>query len=143
MALFQEQFGFLLNKFKNAGLPPVPVLAPKPALPLATPDDHGGDGPLAAVVEVDKEEYFSPRESAEEEEVNAFTETLSPPQSITDLTTSSNDSFLAIQPQPDCSLSTQEEAHISSQYTKKFAEISKFLNENKNIFLVILQSNLF
>ena len=56
---------------------------------------------------------------------------LSPPQSLKDLTTSSNASFLTVQPQPDFILPTQEEANISTQYTNKFASLTKFLNENK------------
>ena len=38
---------------------------------------------------------------------------------------------MTVQPQPDFSLPTQEEANISSQYTNNFALVSKFLNENK------------
>ena len=33
LAQLQERFGFLLNKFKNAGLPPANVLPPQPPLP--------------------------------------------------------------------------------------------------------------
>ena len=131
LAQLQEHFGFLLNKFKNAGLPPPNILHTQPAMPLPAPDDHAGDGPPAGVVEADAEGYFSPRESVHEEEGNASTETLSPATSLKDLTTSSNASFLTVQPQPDFSLPSQEEANISSQFTKKFAELSKFLNENK------------
>ena len=80
-----------------------------------------GDGPPAGVVEDDTEGYFSPRESVHEEEGIAFTETLSPAPSLKDVTTSSNASFLTVQPQPDFSRPTQDEANFSSQYTKQFA----------------------
>ena len=69
-AQLQERFGFLVNKFKNAGLPPAHVLPLQPALPLPAPDDHVADGPPAVMVEADKE-VFSPRESAEAAEGNA------------------------------------------------------------------------
>ena len=131
IAQLQERFGFLLNKFIKAGLPPAQVLPPAPAIPLPAPDGHVGDGPPAAVEEADTEGYFSPRESVQEEEGNASTETLSPATSLKDLTISSNASFFSLQPQPDFSLPTQEESNISSQYSKKFAELTKFLNENK------------
>ena len=94
----RERFGFLLNKFKNAGLPPANVLLPQPALPLPATDDHVCDGPPAGVVEADTEGHFSPRESVHEEEGNASSESLSPAQSRKDLTTSSNASFLTIHP---------------------------------------------
>ena len=61
-------FGFLLNKFKNAALPPANVLPPQPSLPSPASDDHVGDGPLAGAVEATE-------------------------QSIKDLTTSSNAYF--------------------------------------------------
>ena len=87
-------------------------------MPLTAPDDHAGDGLPAGVVEAQTEGYFSPREIVHEEEGNASTETLSPAQSFKDLSTSTNASFLTLQPQPDFSLPSQEEANISSQYTK-------------------------
>ena len=107
------------------------MFCPQPALPLPATGHHVGDGPPAAVVEADTEAYFSPRESAHDEEGNASTETLSPAQSLKDLTTSSNASFLTLQPPSDFILPSQEEANIFSQFTKKFAELTKFLNENK------------
>ena len=96
LAQLQERFGFLLNKFKNAGLPPANVLPLQPALPLPAHADHVGDGPPAGVVEADTEGYFSPRESVHEEEGNASTEILSTATSLKDLTTSSNASFLTV-----------------------------------------------
>ena len=63
LAQLQERFGFLLNKFKNAGLTPVNVLRPEPAVPFPASDDHVGDGPPAGVVEVHTDGYFSPLES--------------------------------------------------------------------------------
>ena len=78
LAQLQERFGFLLNTFKNAGLPPANVLPPQPASPLPAPADHVGDGPPAGVVEAGTAGYFSPRESVEEEEGNSSSETLSP-----------------------------------------------------------------
>ena len=93
------------------------VLPPQSALPLPGLDDHVGDGPPSGVMETDTEGYFSASESVLEEESNASTETLSPVTSLKDLTTSSNASFLIVQPQPALSLPTQEEANISSQYT--------------------------
>ena len=129
LAQIQEPFGFLLNKFKNASHPPVPVLPRMPALPLPAPDDLVGDGPPAALVERDKKDYFSQRESVEEEECTASTENLSPQRSDKDLTISSNRSFLTVQLQPVLSLPSQEEAKIPSQYTNKFALLTTFLNE--------------
>ena len=93
LAHLQERFGFLLNKFKNAGLPPAHVLPPAPALPLPATESRVRDAPPAAVVEADTKGYFSPGESVHEEEANASTVTLSPAMSIKDLTTSSNASF--------------------------------------------------
>ena len=66
LAQLQERFGFLLNKLKNAVLPPANVLFPQPALPLPASDEHGGDGPPACVGEADTEGYFSSRESVQE-----------------------------------------------------------------------------
>ncbi|KAF0143818.1 MAG: hypothetical protein FD143_3414, partial [Ignavibacteria bacterium] len=66
------------------------VLPHQPPLPLPAPDGHVGDGAPADAVEAGTEGYFSPRESIHEEEGNASTETLSPAQSLKDLTTSSN-----------------------------------------------------
>ena len=103
LAQLQERFGCLLNKFKLAGLPPANILPPQPAPSLPVPDGNVGDGPPAGVVEADAEGYFSPRESVHEEEGNASTETVSAAQSIKDLTTSSNVSFLTVQPHPDFS----------------------------------------
>ena len=100
-------------------------------MPLLASDVHGGDGPPAGVVEADAECYFSPRESVHEDEGKASCETLSPATSIKDQTASSNAAFLTVQPQADFSLPSQEEANISSQFTKQFAELTKFLNENK------------
>ena len=111
--------------------PPANVLLPAHSVAFPAPYDHVRDGPPAGVVEADTEGYFSPRESVYEEEGNASTVTLSPAQSLKDLTSSSNASFLTLQPQPDFSLPTQEEAIISSQYTNKFASLTKFLNVNK------------
>ena len=60
----QERFDNLLIKFKNAGLPPIAVLPPKPALSFPFPDDNAADGPPAALVERDREDIFSPAENA-------------------------------------------------------------------------------
>ena len=89
LAQIQEPCGFLLNKFKNDGLPPANVLPPQPAPALPAPDDHAGEGSPAGVVEADTEGYFSPRESVYEEEGKASTETLSHAPSRKDLTASS------------------------------------------------------
>ena len=91
LAQLQERFGFLLNKFQNACLTPAPVL------PLPAIFDHGADGPPARRRGGPRQRrLFSPRESAEEEEGIASTERLSPAQSLKDLTTSSDASFLTI-----------------------------------------------
>ena len=130
IAHLQERFGFLLNKCKNACLPPANVLPAERALPVPAPDDNVGDGPLAVLVEADTECYFSPRDSVHDEEGNDSSETLSGASSLKDLTTSSNASFLTVQLQPDFSVPTQEEENISSQNSKKIASLTKFLNEN-------------
>ena len=82
-----------------------------------------GDGSPASVVQSHREEFYSPRERADAEEcnVNIPPLTLSSVRSLNALSTSSNASFLTVQPHPDFSLPTQEEATISSQDTNKFA----------------------
>ena len=67
IAQLQEPFGFLLNKFKNARLPPAHVLPCQPSLTLPAPHEPMGDGPPAAMVDADKEGYFSPREMIDAE----------------------------------------------------------------------------
>ena len=109
----QERFGNLLSKFKNAWLIPAHLLSPAPAVPLPSRDDHAGDPP-PAVVEGDKEDFYFPRETVEEVEAYASTETISHAQCLTDLSTSSTASFLNVQPLPEFSLPSQEEAKILS-----------------------------
>ena len=74
-AQLQERFGFLLNKFKNAGPAPTEVLPAARALPLQVRDRHEGDAPLAAIAQAVTEYFNSLRESGEEEECNVSPET--------------------------------------------------------------------
>ena len=54
LAQIQVRFGFILNKFKSAGLPPAPVLPPQPALAFPAADENAGDGLPGAMVEADQ-----------------------------------------------------------------------------------------
>ena len=63
---------------------------------------------------------FYPRESADQDEVNASTECIFPSQSVSDLNASSPASFLHVQPKSQFSLQPQEEAKIRIQVTNKF-----------------------
>ena len=112
-------------------------------MPFPPPDDHVGDAQPAGLVETDKESYISPRESIPEEEGNASTETLSPAQSRKDLITSSNASFWTLQPQPDFSLPSQEEANISSNIQTNLLHSLSFSMRIKSKFLLLLKRKLF
>ena len=59
LAQLQECFGFLLNKFQNAGLPRVNAMPPQRTLPLSGPHAHLGDGPPDGVVETDRLQFIS------------------------------------------------------------------------------------
>ena len=116
----QELFGFLFNKFKNPVHSPPEVLPAQPGLALAAPDDYVGVAPPAALVEEETEgkvEYYSPHQSAEEEESNVSTETPSAARSLNEQTGSSNASFSTLKAKPNFCLPSQSEANPSAQYT--------------------------
>ena len=135
IAQFQEQIGFLLNKFKNAGPPHAQAVRRQPA-----PDEHVCAGPPAIVVQADTEDFFYPPESADAEEANALL-TLSPARSLKDRTTSSNAAFLTIQPQPEFNYPTQEEAKFPRNIQRNLLTSLSFSMRIKPIFLVFLKSN--